>query len=136
MRKAGLKPGLYSHRSGKHLFNSDLIDQAKDIVVVDVVEGALVFFLEALAQVFGGDEAGFAVGQVASGAFAEFHEGGVRKAHDEALAIDQEFRVDGVGMARSDAVPIVGEAAVVDLSAQFRGYVKCADKLAHGAGVC
>jgi hypothetical protein len=103
--------------------------------VRNVVERADIFFFEAFAQIFRGYEAGFAVGQVASGFFAEFYEGGVGQSNDVSLAIDKEFRVDGVRVAGGDAVPHVREAALVGLPRQFGNHFEGADELTHGAGI-
>ena len=62
----------------------------------NVVERPLVFFLEPLAQVVGGDKAGFAVGQVATGTVAEFHESRVGQPQHDGRAIHEKFSVDGV----------------------------------------
>jgi len=85
----------------------------------DVVERTDVFFLESFAQIFCGNEAAFAVGEIAAGAVAEGDERGVRESDDVCDAVDVKLCVDGVGMARGDAVPHVGEAAFVDLSREL-----------------
>ena len=117
------------------LLNSDLLDQAQHVGFGDVVERSLVFFLEAFAQIFGGDEAGFAVGQIPAGALAKFHESGVRQPEDNGPAIDEKFRVDGIGVARGDAVPHVRKAAVVDDVSEFGWDVERADECAHRADI-
>ena len=43
------------------LLDADLIDQAQHFIMRHVVQRAHVFFLEALAQILGGDITGFAV---------------------------------------------------------------------------
>src|SRR3974390_3336921 len=78
------------------LLDADLIDQAGDFFGGGVVAGSLVFFFQALFQVFRGDEAGFAIGQVTPSLFAESDEGNVRKADDAADAVHLEFPVAGV----------------------------------------
>lgn len=87
----------------------------------DVVEFSFVLFLEVFAQIFGSDKAGFAVGQLASSFFAKRDEGGVRKANDEcvALVIQKKFCVDGVGVARGDAIPHVRKPAVVNSAGEL-----------------
>ena len=109
------------------LLNSDLRNQAQDGVVRDIVEFAFVFFLEAFAKKFGGDETGFAVGQVAAGLIAKRGECGVREADDERAVFYEKFCVDGVGMARGNAVPHVREAAAIVVAGEFRLDVKDAD---------
>jgi hypothetical protein len=114
---------------------ADLGDQAEDIVVRHVIEWAHVFFFEALAQVFGGYKTGFAIGQVAPGFVAEFHEGGVGQSDDVGLAIDKKLRVDRIRVARGDAIPHVRKAALKSLACQFGSHFEGADELAHGASV-
>src|SRR5690242_16706716 len=101
----------------------------------DVVHVVLVFLFEALAQIFGGNEAGFAVGEVALRFIAKFDEGGVREAKESALAVHIELAVDRVGVARGDAVPAMGEAAMIDDVGDFRGDVEGTDEIAHGAAI-
>ncbi len=59
----------------------------------------------------------------------------MREPHDVWLAIDKEFRVDGVRVPCGDAVPHMREAALIGLAAQFRSHFKRADELAHRAGI-
>jgi len=100
-----------------------------------VVERANIFFFEAFTQIFGGYKAGFAVGQVTSGLFSEFHEGGVGQSDDVGLAIHEKLRVDGIRVAGGDAIPHVREAALMSLTRQFGSHFEGADELAHGAGI-
>ena len=115
----------------RYLLDSDLRDEAEDVVVEDVVEFALVFFLEAFAQEFRGDEAGFAIGQVATSFVAKRGECGVSEADDESAIFDEEFCVDSVGMARGDAVPHVRKAALIDFAGQLGNHFERANELAH-----
>lgn len=89
--------------------------------MADVVEFTLVFFFQAFAEKFGGDKAGFAVGEVAAGLFAKFRERSMREANDARVAfvVKEKFSVDGVCVAGGDAVPHVGETAMIDTAAQF-----------------
>src|SRR5437867_11788716 len=84
------------------LLNSDLRDEAEHVIAEDVVEFAFVFFLEAFAQEFGGDETGFAVSEVASGFIAKRGERGVGEADDASVAIivEKEFGINCIGVAR------------------------------------
>lgn len=99
--------------------NSDLGNEAEDVVVEDIVEFAFVFLFEAFAQKFRRDEAGFAISEFAAGFFAKSDKRGVCEADDASVAviIEKEFSVNGVGVACGDAVPHVREAAVIDLAA-------------------
>src|ERR1700683_1691180 len=117
------------------LLDADGVDQAEHVVVEHIVKRANVFFLQAFTQVFGGNEAAVAVGEVTSGAIAKRDERGVRESHHVRFAVDVEFCVDGVGVARRDAVPHVRKTAVVDLAGEFRGYVEDSDERAHGPAV-
>ena len=101
----------------------------------NVVQGTLVLFFEAFAEIFGGDEAGFAISEVASVLFAKLHEGGVREANDAAVVVGGKFRVDGVAVAGGDAVPDVRELAVIDLAGKFGDHIKGADELIHSADI-
>src|SRR5882724_481376 len=131
-------------RRGKHraqarvpvLLNSDLRDETQNFVVRDVVEFAFVFFLEAFAQKFRGDEAGFTVGEIAAGFFAKRGEPRMGEADDERVVFHKEFRVYRVGVARGNAVPHVRKTAAIIAAAQFRLDVKDADKFTHFACVC
>src|SRR5260370_995305 len=78
----------------------------------DVVERPLVPFFQPLAQIFRGDKAGFAGGQIAAGALTKVHEGRVRQAQNERFAVDKKFRVDGVRLARGNAIPHVRNATL------------------------
>src|SRR6266404_7132588 len=122
-------------RRTSSLLDSDLLDQAQDVGFRHVVEWPLVFFFQPLAQKIRGDEAGFAVGQVAAKAFAEFHEGLVRQPQDQRLAIDKKFRVDGVRVARGNAVPHVRKPALKYGAGQLGSHLKGAHKGAHGAAI-
>src|SRR5438477_13026190 len=95
----------------KLLLNADLVDQAENFGFRDIVKRAQVVFFQALAQIFRSDETCFAVRQVTLSLRPEFDEGVVRQSDHMSLAIDKEFRVNGVGMAGRDAVPHVREAA-------------------------
>src|ERR1700731_2221609 len=57
------------------------------------------------------------------------------QAEHDSLAVDIELGVDGVAVARGDAVPHVREAALVGLAGELRGHVKNPDKRAHLADV-
>jgi hypothetical protein len=59
----------------------------------------------------------------------------VGQSDDECLAIDKEFSVDRVRVARGDAIPHVREAALKGLPGQFRSHFESADELAHGARI-
>ncbi len=87
------------------LARAQTLDQARNIHVGHIVEIVLVFFLKTLTKIFRGHVAGFAIGQVAARASSKFGESRVRQAHDNIAAIDKEFRVDGVTVARGDAIP-------------------------------
>src|SRR5579863_8264952 len=94
------------------LLDAELSDQAKHIVVGHVVKRTNVLFLDTFAQIFRGNIAGFAIGQIASTLIAESDKRSVAQSHDARLAIYRELRVDGVRMARGNAVPHVGEKAL------------------------
>jgi len=66
------------------LLDADLGDEAQGHRRGPHRRGPHIGFLEAFAQILGGDEAGFAVGQVAPGFISKFHECGVRQADDMA----------------------------------------------------
>src|SRR5882672_10572684 len=119
----------------KQLLDADHLDQAQHFLVRHVVERAFVFFFEAFAQKFRGDETSFAVGEVTAALFTEFDESGIREADNAADSIHVELGVDGVAVAGGDGVPDVGEAAVINVAAQFRSHFKRADELVHGAGI-
>ncbi len=111
------------------------VDQAENRVGGHVIEGVFVFLLEALAQVIGGYVAGFAVGQVALVFVAEFDEGHVSQAEHDAFSIHEKFAIDGVAMARGDAVPAMREAAAVNVIGNFGFDLEGADELAHRAKI-
>lgn len=90
-----------------------------DFVVGDIVERAVVLLFQAFAQILRSNKTSFAVGEVASGFVAKFDEGGVGKTNDAAGAINVELGIDGVTVAGGNGVPDVGEAAIVDVAAQF-----------------
>src|SRR5712692_8146561 len=98
-----------------YLADAELVDQAKDIRGGDIVNGVFALLLEPLAEVFGSEEAGLAVGQVAPGARAKLPKRGMGQADDHAAAVHEEFAVNRVAVARGDAVPQVRKAAVVEL---------------------
>src|SRR6267142_7084606 len=83
------KQGWRAEPCWRFLLDADLGDEAQDIVVGHIVEGPHIGFLEAFAQILGGDEAGFAVGQVAPGFISKFHECGMRQADYMGLAVDK-----------------------------------------------
>ncbi len=50
-------------------------------------------------------------------------------------AIHKKLRVDGVRVARGNAIPHMREAALIGLPGQFGSDFEGADELAHGAGI-
>src|ERR1700741_2046901 len=117
------------------LLDSDLGDEAVHFFVGHIVERALVFFFQALAEIFGGFETCFAVGEVAPGLFAKLDEGGVGQANDAADAIDFEFGIDGIAVAGGGGVPDMRKAAIVEVAAKFGSDFKGANELVHGTVV-
>jgi hypothetical protein len=49
---------------GPRLLDSNLSDQARHIFCGHIIHLSLVFFFQTFFQIFGGNEAGFAVGQI------------------------------------------------------------------------
>src|SRR6266403_120859 len=117
------------------LFHANLCDQAQNFALRHVVERAQIILFETLAQIFRGDKAGFAVGQVALALFTELHESSVRQPADVRGAVHEKLGVDGVRVPGGDPVPHVREAALVCLASQLRSHFEGADELAHGAGI-
>src|SRR5438105_4997525 len=113
------------------LLDADLFDKASYIFACDIVHFTFVFLFQAFFQIFGGDEAGFAVRQIACGALAEFYETGMVQTDNEGLAIDKKLGVNRVAMASGDAVPHVRETALIKLAGQLGDHFECAYKLAH-----
>src|SRR5437899_11080887 len=133
-KKAGIGPP-FSNSLLWELLDADQIDQAQHFTFRDVIERASIFFFEAFAQIFRGDKTCFAVGQVTPRLLAQFHERSMREPHHVRLAINKEFRVDGVRVPRGDAVPQMRKPALIGLPAQLRSHLKRADELAHRAGI-
>src|SRR6266478_883454 len=133
-KKAGRNPPL-PLPSRELLFYANLCDQAQNFALRHVVERAQIILFETLAQIFRGDKAGFAVGQVALALFTELHESGMCQSDDVRGAVHEKLGVDGVRVPRGDPVPHVREAALISLAAQLRGHFKGSDELAHGAGI-
>jgi hypothetical protein len=104
-------------------------------IMGDIVERAHIFFLKPLAQIFRGNKARFAVGQVPPGFFPKFDKRRVRKSHDVPFTIYVELCIDGVAMARGDGIPDMRKAAIVNMPTELRGDIKRANELAHGAVV-
>ncbi len=75
-------PMSHARDDGRDYFlvDGEFFDDAENIRGGNVVEGMLVFLLEAPAQVFGGDITCFAIAQVAAGPFAKGDEAWMRKA--------------------------------------------------------
>src|SRR5260370_12733482 len=117
------------------LLDADLLDQAENVGFGHIVKLALVFFFQALTQKFRGDKARFAVGQVAAGALAEFHKRRVRQSQNDGVIVHEKLRVDGVRVARGDAIPHVRKPAVKYSTGQLGCHLKSANNGAHGAGV-
>jgi hypothetical protein len=60
----------------------------------------------------------------------------MREAYDVGLAINEKLRINGIRMARGDAIPHMREAALKRMPGQLGSHFEGADKLAHGAGIC
>src|SRR6266403_3098437 len=134
-QKGGAKPVASAFLAEELLFYANLCDQAQNFALRHVVERAQIIFFEALAQIFRGDKAGFAIGQVALALFTELHESGMRQPDNVRGAVHEKFGVDGVRVPGGDAVPHVREAALVRLIGELRSHFERADELAHGAGI-
>src|SRR3977135_847840 len=117
------------------LLNTGLGDQAHHIVVRHVVERADILYLKPLAQILRGNEARFAVGQVAPCLFPKLHKRGMRQPDNMGFAIDKKLAVNRVCMSRCDAIPHMREAALIRLPSQFGSHFKGADELAHRTGI-
>src|SRR5262249_31024536 len=81
------------------------------------------------------NEAGLAVGKVAPGLATKFRERSVRQPDNMRHSINKELCIDGVRMAGGNSVPHMREATPVGSAAQVGIYFKCADELAHRAGI-
>src|SRR5689334_5813883 len=72
--------------AGDGLLDADLGNETSHIFLGDVIELAFVFFFQAFAQIFRGNEARFTVAEVAAGPGAEFDERRVCQANDQRVA--------------------------------------------------
>src|ERR1019366_6360441 len=116
------------HESGSRSLDAEQANDARHIRSGSVLERALIFLLELLAQIVCGDVARFAIGKVAAGFLGELHEPRVRQANDGSAAVHQKLRIHGVAMTRRYTVPEMGKPAVIGEAGKTRGNIEFPDE--------
>jgi hypothetical protein len=59
----------------------------------------------------------------------------MRKAHHHDVAVDKKFGIDGIAVARGNAVPQVRKPAFIGVAGEFGSDFEGAYKFFHGAGI-